>query len=167
MKNTQKSFVFYDDDIKCIEYLSVEQAGLLFQAIAASRLGRKIPDITNDQAVSILFHQISSHIAINEEKYRLSCERNAKAAQKRWQNKNMQSNSNASECIKTNANGCYNDNDNDNYNDNDNDNDIDNVNDIDYEVSAPNSGSNTQAPTITVDGMLAKYKKIIAERASQ
>ena len=165
MKNKQKSFVFYDDDIKCIEYLSVKQTGLLFQAIAASRLGREIPDITNDQAVSILFHQISNHIKINEEKYRLSCERNAKAAQKRWQNKNMQSNANASECIKTNANGCYNDNDNDIDIDIDNDNDI--VNDIDYEVSAPNSGSNTQAPTITVDGMLAKYRKIIAERASQ
>ena len=171
MKNKQKSFVFYDDDIKCIEYLSVEQVGLLFQAIAASRLGKEMPDISNDQAVSILFLQISNHIKINEEKYRLSCERNAKAAQKRWQNKNMQSNASASECIKKNANGCYNDNDNDIDIDIDNDNDIDNVNDIDNdidnEVSALNSGSSTQAPAITVDTILEKYRKIIAERAFQ
>ena len=169
MNTKQKSFVFYDDDLKCIEYLSVEQVGILFQAIAASRSGKEIPDISNDPAVNILFHQISNHIAINEEKYKQSCERNAKAARKRWQSKTMPKYADASECMQAHTNGCYNDNDNDIDIDIDNDIDNDIVNDIDNDndASARTSGSGANEPTITMDAFLAKYRKIIAERASQ
>ena len=169
MKTKQKSFILYDDDLECVQHLTTEQAGQLLKAIVNLRSTGEVPDFGDDTALKILFHQIAIHIAINEEKYRQSCERNAQAARKRWKDNTKQNNAYASECMRTHANGCYNDNDNDNDNDIDIDIDIDNVNDIDIEnnASALTSGSGAETPRITVDDILSKYRKIIAERASQ
>ena len=162
MKTKQKSFILYDDDVECVTHLSTNQAGQLFKAIANLRITGEVTDFGGDTALKILFHQISNHIAINEEKYRQTCERNAQAARKMWKDKSKQTHTHASECMRTHANASYNDNDNDIDNDNENDNENENENDIDIE-----DDNDAEAPTITVDAILAKYRKIIAERASQ
>lgn len=169
MKTKQKSFIFYDSDLECVEFLSNKQIGTLFKAIAKYRLEEVLPDFSEDAALNILFHQITTHMAMNEEKYKTICEQRSLAARKRWDAKEkemVQEDANASKCIQDDAKRCYND------NVNDIDNDIDNVNDIDIEnendASALTSGSGAEAPTITVDALLAKYRKIIDERrASQ
>jgi hypothetical protein len=164
MSNKKKSFILYDGDIECVDHLTTNQAGLLLKAIVNLRMTGEMPDFDDDTALKILFHQISSHMAMNEEKYRQTCERNAKAAQKRWQSKSVPKNTDASERIKTDANRCYNDNDNDNGIDIDNVNDMDN--DIENDASAPTSYNCAEPPVITVDSLLAKYRKILAERSS-
>ena len=84
MKTKQKSFIFYDSDLECVEFLSNKQIGTLFKAIAKYRLEEVLPDFSEDAALNILFHQITTHMAMNEEKYKAICELRAAAAKKRW-----------------------------------------------------------------------------------
>ena len=131
MKTKQKSFILYDSDMFCLRYLTDKQAGILFKSIAALREDAPLPDISSDSALSIAFHQISAHMAMNEEKYAKICEQRAKAAEKRWRK-----DANASVCIQEDTKECYNDNDNDIDNDIDNEND--NVNDNDIVIGNEN-----------------------------
>lgn len=139
MKTKQKSFILYDSDMFCLRYLTDKQAGILFKSIAALREDAPLPDISSDSALSIAFHQISAHMAMNEEKYAKICEQRAKAAEKRWRK-----DANASVCIQEDTKECYNDNDividneNDNDIDNDNENDIVNDNDNDIVIGNEN-----------------------------
>ncbi len=189
MTSKKKSFILYDGDIECVEHLTTKQAGLLLKAIVNLRVTGEAPDFGDDVALKILFHQITSHIAMNEEKYRQSCERNAKAARKRWQSKAMQKDAHASTRMQTDANECYNDNDNDNENvidndiDNVNENENDDVNENDnaHPASALISGREsektakpninsfyyfTQADKFREDA-LEKYRKLMAEGSSE
>lgn len=177
MSKKKKSFILYDDDIACISHLTIKQSGKLLQAIVNLRINGEVPDFGDDAALKILFHQITSHISMNEEKYKIVCEQRALSAKKRWDTKEhmqndanackpMQMHANAYKAMQSDANRCYNDNDNDN----DNGIDIDNVNDMDNDIengaSAPTSYNCAEPPDITVDSLLAKYRKILAERSS-
>ncbi|MBO5937711.1 MAG: hypothetical protein J6V06_09750 [Clostridia bacterium] len=118
MKEKKKSFILYDDDIECVSHLTTKQAGKLLQAIVNLRINGEVPDFGNDAALKILFHQITSHIALNEEKYKIICEQRALSAKKRWEaRENKQNDANASNPMQTDANRCYNDNENENKND--------------------------------------------------
>ena len=107
------SFIIYDSDLESLNFLTELQIGKLFKDLANYRLKGTEPDFSNDQALSILFQQLVTHITINEEKYKAICQKNSESAKKRWQNNSM----------RTHAKLCVNDNDNDNVNDYDNDND--------------------------------------------
>ena len=78
------SFILYDVDLKSVQYLSKEQAGELFLAISKYRLEGVEPDFEGDTALNIIFHQITEHIAINEEKYKAICQKKSEAMKKRW-----------------------------------------------------------------------------------
>ena len=119
------SFILYDKDLKGVILLTDSQAGKLFKALATYRLEGKNASFGNNVAVTILFQQFIDHIAINEEKYKALCERNAQSAKKRWNNK--QSDGNVCAGMPTHASACIYDNDNVNENDivNDDDNDND------------------------------------------
>ena len=127
MKEKKKSFILYDSDIACVHLLTTVQAGQLLQAIANLRTDGVSPDFGDDAALKILFHQITSHIAINEEKYQKICERNAAIARKRWSSKRSED-ANAYESIPEDTKLYLNDNENENENENENDNDNDDVN---------------------------------------
>ncbi len=104
------TFILYDVDLQAVRFLSDEQAGKLFKALAKYRLKGEYPDFAGDSALNILFHQISEHIAINEEKYRETCRKNAESAKKRWNNQNsadtMPTHAQACERIKSDAKLC-------------------------------------------------------------
>ncbi len=115
------SFILYDTDLESLEFLTDEQAGQLFRALAQYRTEGAEPDFGDDAALKILFRQFRVHIEINEEKYKALCEKRSQAANKRWNGDNA----NACKDMQTNAKLCLNDNvnvnDNDNVNVNDND----------------------------------------------
>ena len=141
MKTKKKSFILYDDDIACVSHLTTKQAGKLLQAIVNLRINGEVPDFGDDAALKILFHQITTHIALNEEKYQKTCEKNAEIARKRWNSKeakatekdantdqNVPENANAYEEAPKSTKRCYNDNENKNKNENNYDYDNKNVN---------------------------------------
>ena len=112
------SFIVYDVDLQSLDYLTYEQIGRLFSALSKHRLQGIKPDFGDDRALQILFHQMSEHIAINEEKYKATCKRNAESAKKRWSDKN---DARACAGMPTDANACVYDTDTDTDNDNDTD----------------------------------------------
>lgn len=110
------SFIVYDVDLQSLDYLTYEQIGRLFSALSKHRLQGIKPDFGDDRALQILFHQMSEHIAINEEKYKATCKRNAESAKKRWSDKN---DARACAGMPTDANACVYDTDTDTDNDTD------------------------------------------------
>ena len=151
MKEKKKSFILYDDDIACVQHLTTAQAGKLLQAIVNLRVDGEVPDFGNDAALKILFHQITTHITMNEEKYQKTCERNAKIARQRWNSKGTEDvstyeivpkDANAYERIPKDTKRCYNDNENENDNKNNNDNVYDNKNDNVNEIENENANVN-------------------------
>lgn len=115
------SFILYDKDLQGVMLLSDYQAGKLFKALAKYRLEGEITSFDNNLTLTVMFQQLIDHIAINEEKYKALCERNAQSAKKRW-NKAL-SDDGLCAGMPTYASACIYDNDNDNDNDDDNDND--------------------------------------------
>lgn len=81
-----KSFLFYDSDLEALKFLSTEQAGLLFKAIAKYRLENEETYFENDTALNIMFFQIKAHIDINTTKYNETINKRKIAASKRWNN---------------------------------------------------------------------------------
>ena len=118
------SFILYDKDLQGVLLLSEYQAGKLFKALAKYRLEGEKTSFGNNLTLTVLFQQFIDHIAINEEKYKALCERNAQSARKRWNNR--ESDDSVCAGMPTHASACIYDNDNDNDNENDNDNDNDN-----------------------------------------
>ena len=104
------TFILYDIDLESLEFLSKEQVGELFTGLAQYRLKDIQPEFGNDGALKIIFHQITEHIRLNEEKYQSVCKRNSESAKKRWANKK-----NACECegIQADTKRCLYDTDND------------------------------------------------------
>jgi hypothetical protein len=82
------SFIFYDVDLQSIDFLTDVQIGKLFRALKKYRLDGTNPDFESDTALNIIFHQITEHIAINEEKYKATCEKKSEAMKKRWSSEN-------------------------------------------------------------------------------
>lgn len=124
------SFILYDTDLESVEFLNENQRGRLFSALLNYRLHSEQPDLNDDVAVKILFHQMRDHIAINEKKYKEICEKRSEASKKRWSAENdskIQMNANEYKCTEKNANVYLNDNENDNDIVNDIENDNENV----------------------------------------
>ena len=71
------SFIIYDSDLENLDFLTELQIGKLFKDLANYRLKGTEPDFGNDQALSILFQQLVTHITINEEKYKAICQKNS------------------------------------------------------------------------------------------
>ena len=109
------SFILYDKDLQGVMLLSDYQAGKLFKALAKYRLEGELTSFGNNLTLTVIFQQLVDHIAINEEKYKALCERNAQSAKKRW-NKAL-SDDGLCAGMPTYASVCIYDNDNDNGND--------------------------------------------------
>ena len=118
------SFIVYDVDLESLNFLTDKQAGCLFHAIADYRLEGKEPDFGKDSTLKVLFHQITQHIEINEEKYKALSIKRSEAAKKRW-NKNAC----AYDALQSDAKQCLYD--NDTVNDTVTVNDTETVNDTD------------------------------------
>ena len=78
------TFLLYDIDLESITYLSDMQMARLLRAIIGYRLKGETTDFSDDAALKIIFHQITEHISLNEEKYKTLCEKNSEIAKKRW-----------------------------------------------------------------------------------
>ncbi len=130
---TKGSFILYDSDLKALELLTKSQVGTLFKALAGYRLRGEEPDFGKNVAVDIIFRQIVTHIEINEEKYRATCEKKSEAMKKRWsrdeKSKPIVKDStlyySAEEGLLLGDNDNVNENENENENDNDTENDTD------------------------------------------
>ena len=85
------TFILYDIDLESIDYLSDAQVSRLFRAIIKYRLKGITPDFSDDAALKIIFHQISEHIALNEKKYKETCQKKSIAMKKRWETSNQNS----------------------------------------------------------------------------
>ena len=85
------TFILYDIDLESIDYLSDPQVSRLFRAIIKYRLKGITPDFSDDAALKIIFHQISEHIALNEKKYKETCQKKSIAMKKRWETSNKNS----------------------------------------------------------------------------
>ena len=121
------SFIVYDADLKNLEFLTDAQAGKLFKAIAKFRFNGAESKLGNNPALNILFNQITDHIALNEDKYKSTCEKKS-VAMKKWWNDNERNSivNHRTLCSTIEEGGTRGDNDNVNDNENDNVNDIDN-----------------------------------------
>lgn len=121
------SFILYKNDMKALEFLTDNQIGKLFRALAKLLLDQEEPDFGNSPAVNILFNQMRDHIAINEEKYVQACKKKSDAMKKRWTDSksSIDNYSTLSPSIENCKALSDNDNDNDNVNVNENDNEND------------------------------------------
>lgn len=97
------TFILYDVDLESADYLSDSQVARLFRAIIKYRLDGTSPDFSDDAALKIIFHQISQHIALNEEKYQETCAKRSEAIKKRWNKE--KNNTNEYKSIEMNTNG--------------------------------------------------------------
>lgn len=121
------SFILYKSDLKGLEFLTDNQIGKLFRAIAKLQLDEEEPNLGTNPAVNILFNQIRAHIEINEEKYEETCKKKSAAMKKRWADSKstIENYSTLPSTIEDYKALSDNDNDNDNENDNENENDND------------------------------------------
>jgi hypothetical protein len=78
------SFILYDIDLESVRFLTKEQVAEFFIASVDNILDGNSPDFGNDSALKLLYHQITSHIALNEEKYKALSNKRSEAAKKRW-----------------------------------------------------------------------------------
>ena len=129
------SFIIYDSDLKSIDYLTDAQVGKLFRAIKAHRLEDKTLSLGKNCALNMLYDQMMEHIAINEQKYKATCEMRSETMKKRWSEKKSTIVDNSALPSTIVKGSLLSDNDNDIDidividNENENENDIDIVND--------------------------------------
>lgn len=125
------SFIIYDTDLKGILYLTDNQIGKLFRALALYRLEGTETKLGNNPALQILYQQFIEHISFNEDKYQKACRQRSEAMKKRWheQKKTIEEGSGLYSTIEEGSGLYINDNDNDNVNVTDNVNVNVNVND--------------------------------------
>ena len=76
----KSSFVLYDKYEEQIKMLSDQQAGQLFKAIYACRLGQEMT--IEDPAVAILWSVIRQQMAVDEQRYQEVCDKRRAAGQK-------------------------------------------------------------------------------------
>ena len=114
------TFILYDIDLEALDFLTKKQVGELFIALKNNRLKGATPDFGSDKTLKVIYHQITKHIAINEEKYAQICKRNSENAKKRWQkDRNILPHTDAYESIQSDTNVCLYDTDTVTDNDND------------------------------------------------
>lgn len=86
-KNEKKeSFIFYFSDEKIFKRLNAEQTKKLMDMIFDLAIRGK-EGITDDVIVQIAFDAIGGHILRDEDKYKERCEKNAKIAREREEQK--------------------------------------------------------------------------------
>ena len=125
VKKEIKSIILYLDSAAAIDYLTDEQAGILFKAVL--RYGRDGQMLeSSDTALTALFTMLCTQIDRDHKKYEERCERNVTNAKKRYEKQHQEEQPPAIACdrMPPHPNACHNDNnsDNDNKTDNDDDN---------------------------------------------
>ena len=125
VKKEIKSIILYLDSAAAIDYLTDEQAGILFKAVL--RYGRDGQMLeSSDTALTALFTMLCTQIDRDHKKYEERCERNVTNAKKRYEKQHQDEQPPAIACnrMPPHPNACHNDNnsDNDNKTDNDDDN---------------------------------------------
>ena len=140
-KKEIKSIILYLDSAVAIDYLTDEQAGILFKAVL--RYGRNGQMLeSSDTALTALFTMLCTQIDRDHKKYEERCERNVTNAKKRYEKQHqdeqppaiacdrMPPHPNACDRMPPHPNACHNDNNSDNETETDNktDNDDDNAN---------------------------------------
>lgn len=116
----KESFVLYTSQYEAVRELSLEQKGMLFDAVFQYAITGNMPTV-EDKEVKIAFGFIRLQMERNSERYAEVCEKRRAAANKRWSAndakgcKSMQKHTNADFALH---------NDNDNVNESDNDNDL-------------------------------------------
>jgi hypothetical protein len=125
VKKEIKSIILYLDSAVAIDYLTDEQAGILFKAVL--RYGRDGQMLeSSDTALTALFTMLCTQIDRDHKKYEERCERNVTNAKKRYEKQHLDEQPPAIACdgMQSHPNACHNDNnsDNDNKTDNDDDN---------------------------------------------
>lgn len=102
--NMKNSFVLYTDYFEHFSLLSLEQQGLLINAIFKYQLGEELPEM--DMGLKMAFSFIKAQLDRDNEKYENTCEERRKAGEKGGAPKGNQ---NARKHKQTNqANGCSN-----------------------------------------------------------
>ena len=130
-KKEIKSIILYLDSAVAIDYLTDEQAGILFKAVL--RYGRNGQMLeSSDTALTALFTMLCTQIDRDHKKYEERCERNVTNAKKRYEKQHQDEQPPAIACdrMPPHPNACHNDNnsDNDTETDNKTDTDDDNAN---------------------------------------
>ena len=131
VKKEIKSIILYLDSAVAIDYLTDEQAGILFKAVL--RYGRNGQMLeSSDTALTALFTMLCTQIDRDHKKYEERCERNVTNAKKRYEKQHQDEQPPAIACdrMPPHPNACHNDNnsDNDTETDNKTDTDDDNAN---------------------------------------
>ena len=131
VKKEIKSIILYLDSAAAIDYLTDEQAGILFKAVL--RYGRDGQMLeSSDTALTALFTMLCTQIDRDHKKYEERCERNVTNAKKRYEKQHQEEQPPAIACdrMPPHSNACQNDNNSDNDNEHDNkmDTDDDNAN---------------------------------------
>ena len=130
VKKEIKSIILYLDSAVAIDYLTDEQAGVLFKAVL--RYGRNGQMLeSSDTALTALFTMLCTQIDRDHKKYEERCERNVANAKKRYEKQHQDDQPPAIACdrMPPHPNACHNDNnsDNDTVTDNKTDTDDDNA----------------------------------------
>ena len=91
-----KSFILYVEQKKCVDLLTIEQKGLLLDALYRTVAGEDSADIENElpMEVKITYAFINSQVERDQAKYQKTCESRSKAAKSRWSKR--EENANAS-----------------------------------------------------------------------
>jgi hypothetical protein len=175
VKKEIKSIILYLDSAVAIDYLTDEQAGILFKAVL--RYGRNGQMLeSSDTALTALFTMLCTQIDRDHKKYEERCERNVTNAKKRYEKRHQEEQPPAIACdrIPPHPNACHNNSDNDNEHDNKMDTDDDNadaliisdasVTDYSFETVWSMYGKpvgNVEALRATWNSLSAKNKDII------
>ena len=110
-RNQRESFILYKSFYDPISQLTDEQLGRLFRSIFRWQIdGKAKPEPDIQMAFGFFVNQFR----IDNEKYKVRCDKNRENAQSRWQ---MRTDANAYKRIRMGANDDDNDNENDNGND--------------------------------------------------
>ena len=129
VKKEIKSIILYLDSAVAIDYLTDEQAGVLFKAVL--RYGRNGQMLeSSDTALTALFTMLCTQIDRDHKKYEERCERNVANAKKRYEKQHQDDQPPAIACdrMPTHPNACHNDNNSDNGTETDNNTDTDDDN---------------------------------------
>ena len=137
----KKSFLFYTDYFEQIEYLTIEQRGILLTAIMSYQTGKDIPEM--DPLTHMAYSFISSDMRRDNEKYEEVVQKRKEAGRKGGQKTAQANQANATFAQANQANQANAD-DNVNVNVNDNVNDNENVNDSVNVCVNDNVPANTQ-----------------------
>ena len=128
VKKEIKSIILYLDSAAAIDYLTDEQAGILFKAVL--RYGRDGQMLeSSDTALTALFTMLCTQIDRDHKKYEERCERNVTNAKKRYEKQHQDEQPPAIACdrMPPHPNACHNDNNSDNDTETDNKTDTESV----------------------------------------